>query len=438
MAAALCAAPGPASAAPDPEAGTEIERPLTLGEALRLAGENAYRVKAAFHDSVSAEYGLRAAKGAWFPSLSVGGNALGFHPQETLGFGLFQIEPAWNEVYATNLRLSYPIYTGGRRPNDIGRRRESLSGASSMLSAARLSNVYETRRAYIALLIAERMVGSAEASFDRISIIRTHVHNLFGAGMADSIDVLETELSLRGAERVLEQAQGDRRNASATLARLVGVPDNERIVPTEFISEPEPLRAEKPATPGDVARRPEIDTAAHRIASAAHQRAIVKANLLPAVNGMGGYALVKPDVGERGSDWQDLWFLGLTLSWDLNLGGKEFSESRQASEAVRSLEMTRRDLEDSLLLEAQIAWNNVGEAYRVYVIRRDERNIATRRFALAGERQRAGELSINRLLELEAELTQTEQQFEAARLACHAALTDYLYAVGSGDLREGL
>ncbi len=439
VAAAVFAARAP-RAAPAPEAAEPqaLERSLTLGEALRLARENAYGVKAAYHDSLSAEYGLRAAKGAWFPSLAVGGNVFGIRPLDELGLGLFQIEPAWSEIYATNLRLSYPIYTGGRRTNDIRRQRENLGGASSVLGAAKLENAYRSRRAYIALLIADRMVGSADASLKRILVIRTNVQNLFDAGMADSIDVLETELSLRSAERLLEEKRNDRLNASTTLVRLLDIPDDETIVPTEFIPEPEPFRIEKPAVADDIERRPELAAADHQIASAGYQQSIVKANLLPIVSGMGGYALFKPDLAERGGDWQDLWFLGLTLSWDLNLGGKEFSESKQALETIRSLEMKRKDLEDSLLLQAQIAWNNVEEAYRAYGIRRDERNIATRRFALAEDKQKAGELTVNRLLEIEAELTQSEQQFEAARLTYHAAVTDYLYAVGSGEIWEGL
>jgi outer membrane protein TolC len=438
VAAALFAARAPRAAAEPVSAQPQAaDRSLTLGEALRLAGENAYGVKAAYHDSLSAEYGLRAAKSARFPSLAVGGNAFGIRPLDELGISPLQIEPDWSEIYATNLRLSYPIYTGGRRTNDIRRQSENLGGASSLLGAARLENAYRSRRAYIALLIADRMVGSADASLKRISVIRTNVQNLFDAGMADSIDVLETELSLRGAERLVEEKRNDRRNASTTLVRLLDIPDNETIVPTEFIPEPEPFRIEKPAA-DDIARRPELAAAAHRIASAGYQRSIVKANLLPVVSGMGGYALVKPDFAERGGDWQDLWFLGLTLSWDLNLGGKEFSESNQALESVRSLEMKRKDLEDTLLLQAQIAWNNVEEAYLVYGIQKDERNIATRRYALAEDKQKAGEMTVNRLLEIEAELTQSEQQFEAARLSYYAAVTDYLYAVGSDQIWEGL
>jgi outer membrane protein TolC len=433
----LAVAAGPSRAA-------DNERHISLSDALELAARHAYGVKAAYHDSLSAERGLSAAKSAWYPTLGVTGNAFGFHPQDPLRIGPIQLPPEWNEIYATNLRLTYSLYTGGRRKNDIRRQRETLHAASAQLDAARLANAYQCRQAYIGLLIAERMVRSAEASYERVGIIGTNVENLFAVGMADSIDILETKLSLREVERLLEETRNQRRNASARLASLLGISGDETIIPTEAVPEPDPIGFKTTAGSGDttgaraVARRPELAALEHQIASARHQRSIVKAGFLPVVNGLGGYALTKPDIGVGESKWQDIWWMGLTLSWDLNLGGKQFSESGQALEAIRSLEMKRKDVEDSLALQARIARNNIDEAYSIFAISRDEFKIAERRFVLAEDKQKAGQVSVNSLLELEAELTQTEQQYEAARLKYFAAVTDYLYAVGSDAIREGL
>jgi outer membrane protein TolC len=420
-----------------PPAGAQSEAKISLAEALRLAEENAFQVKAAAHDSVSAQHGLRAAKDAWFPTFGVTGNAFGFHPQDPLGIGPLALPADWSEIYATNLRLNYPIYTGGRRSNDIGRQKETLGAASSQLSAERLANAYECRRTYIGLLIADRVAESANASLARVELIRAHVGNLHAAGMADSLDVLEAEISLSGAKRLVEEARGERQNASDALARLLGLPGGGVIAPTEFIPDPQPLTTEPPVV-FDIAGRPELSAASHEIESARYRKSMVSAGYLPVVNGMGGYALVKPNIGERESAWQDIWWLGLTLSWDLNLGGQEFSQSKQAAETVLSLEMRRKDLESALLLHARVAWNRIGETYNVYAIRREEYSLASRRFTLAVDVQKAGRMTVNRLLELEADLTQTQQQFEAARLQYHAAVTDYLYAVGSGAIREGL
>lgn len=411
---------------------------LTLHGALTLAGENAAQVKAAYHDSLAAEQGLRAAKTGWFPDVSVAGNAIGFRPQDALGIGLLQIDPAWHSVYVTNFSLRYPIFTGGRRTNDIRRNREDVDAASSNLDAARLANAYQCRQAYIGLLVADRMVGSAEASLRRVTAIRTNVQNLFAAGMADSVDVLDTEISMRQARRMLEQVRNERRNVSLKLARLLGIPAGREIVPTESIPIPQLGSDSRLTQPDTVPGRPELAALDHRISAAQYQRSIVKANYWPVVNGMGGYALVRPDLGQPDADWQNIWWVGLTLSWDLNLGGREFAKSTQALEQVKSLEMTKRDIEEVIVLQARIAWNNVQEAYALYEINRDEYSIAKRRYGLAEGMATAGQMTVNRLIELEADLTETEQEFEAARLRYFAAVTDYMYAIGSDALWEGM
>lgn len=419
-------------------AAAEGELELTLRDALTLAEENAFQVKAAFHDSVAAEQGLRAAKAGWFPNVNVASNAIGFHPQDALGLGFLQIEPEWHSIYVTNLSLRYPIFTGGRRMNDIRRNREDVGAAKSHLDAARLSNAYQCRQAYIGLLVADRMLRSAEASANRVAAIRNDVQNLFAVGMADSIDVLDTEVSTRQVRRLLEQARNDRRNASLTLARLLGLPADLTIVPTESIPTPQPDSDARLSGPDAPLERPELAALDHEIGAAEYQRSIVKGDFWPVINGMGGYAFVRPDIGQPGVDWKDIWWVGLTLSWELNLGGREFAQSTRALEQLKSLEMKRKDVEDSMILRARIAWNNVQEAYALYEINRDEYTISKRRFGLAEEMRNEGQMTVNRLVELEADLTGTEQQFEAARLRYFAAVTDYIYAIGSKALWEGM
>ena len=164
----------------------------------------------------------------------------------------------------------------------------------------------------------------------------------------------------------------------------------------------------------------------------------MRAALLPTVNGLGGYALARPDIGPGEAAWNDVWWLGLNLSWDFNLGGQQLAQSAEAMEAFRSLQMQRLHLADAIALQAKIARNDIEEAYTVYSIGKEELDIAGRRFELASEKQKVGRMTVNALLELEAELAQTEQQFEAARLQYFAAVTDYLYAVGSDALWGGL
>jgi outer membrane protein TolC len=418
-------------------ASTSAEVALSMREALSLAGENAFQVRAAEHDSTAAERGLRAAKTEWFPRIGVNGNALGFRPQDPLGFGFLQIPAEWSSVYVANFSLRYPIFTGGRRVNTIRRNREEVRAAASQLDAERLRNAYECRSAYLRLLVADRLVSAAEASVRRVESIEGDVRDRFAEGLADSVDVLETALSLSRTRRQLEKARTERRNASARLARVVGTPAGEPIVPTDGVPEPEdPSRSTMPAA--DVGGRPELRVLDGRVEALRHERSSVRGSYWPVINGLGGYAVVRPDLGQPGADWQQVWWAGITMSWGLNLGGQEAARSGEVLERIRSLEMMRNDLQTELVLQARVARNNIDEAYRLYELSRDEFRVAGDRYRLAEGKADAGALSVNRLVEIESEVSEAEQEFEAARLRYFLAVADYLYAIGSESLREAM
>lgn len=413
------------------------EVPLSLADALARSSEHAYAVQAASHDSLAAERGLRAAKAEWFPRVSLAANALGFDPKDPLGFGFLQIPADWNAIYVANLSLRYPLYTGGRRVHTIRRNREEVGAAAATLDAERLHNAYACRGAYLRLLVADRLVAAAEASLHRVEVIDRDTANRFAAGVADSVDLLETRISMRQVSRALERARNDRRNASARLARLVGTPAGEAIVPTERMPEPVALaRAGLPAP--EATARPELTALDRQVAALEQQRAIVKGGYWPTISTLGGYAMVRPDLGQPEVSWNSLWWVGLTFSWDLNLGGQEGAESGQALERIRSLQMTRADAAREFQLQALIARNNIDEAFELYRLSREEVDIAGQRYRLASDKADAGTLTVNRLVELEADLTAAQQELEAARLRYFLAVTDYLYALGSDELLEAM
>lgn len=439
VAAARALAGTPAEPPTGTPADTKAELRVTLEDALALSLDHADLVAAARHDSLAAAQALRGAKSAWWPTAALGANAIGLHPNDDLGVGPIQLAPAeWHSIYVASLSLRYPIFVGGRRINEIRRSRETVRAADANVDAARLLNAYQCRQAYIGLLLAQSQVRSAEASLKRVDIIRENVQNLFASGAADSVDLLETELSIRRSRRLVEEARNQRRNASATLARRLGTDPDRILVPTEAVPTPQPGDDARLAGPEPELHRPELTALDHQVEAARHQHAAAKASYWPAINGLGGFAVVRPDLGQPEVDWRDLWFVGLTLSWQLNIGGQEFAQTAGALEQMKSLEMQRKDAEATLALQSRVAWNNIQQAYTAYEISREELGISRRRFDLAKATAEVGRMSVNRLLEMETELTQTEQEFDATRLRYFSAVTDYLYAIGSPALWEGI
>jgi len=100
--------------------------------------------------------------------------------------------------------------------------------------------------------------------------------------------------------------------------------------------------------------------------------------------------------------------------------------------------MTRVDTAQDFQLQARIARNNIDEAFQLYRLSREEYDIAGHRYRLASEKAKAGAMTVNRLVELEADLTTAAEELEAARLRYYLAVTEYLYALGSDRLLEAM
>jgi outer membrane protein TolC len=278
---------------------------------------------------------------------------------------------------------------------------------------------------------------AASASLNRLTIINRDVQNLFENGVADSIDLLETELALEKGKQLLDQRRRDEANASAVLSRLIDLEENETINLMDTIIPPSQSKYQELLSRA-VIKRPELDKFDYMIGAAEHAMDAEKGAYVPTLSGFAGYSYGMPNRDWFNKTWNDYFTVGLTLHWQLNLGGKTARNVDAARMRTASIRANRGDLHKSLLTGRDMAANNLRFSYDAYRISSNEFNIATRRFHLARLRQEAGQISVNRLLEMEADLTATEQQLRAATVQYYLAENEYLYAIGSDQLYGGL
>ncbi|UCD93909.1 MAG: TolC family protein, partial [Candidatus Zixiibacteriota bacterium] len=112
-------------------------------------------------------------------------------------------------------------------------------------------------------------------------------------------------------------------------------------------------------------------------------------------------------------------------------GGRTHHGIQSAKQAAFSAQMSKMQLEESLTTAADIALQNINLAYETFVTSQKEYEIAKNKYRLGQNKQKEGYLTVNRLLEMEAELTATEQLYRASMISYQTALTEYLYAIGS-------
>ncbi|MBU0984873.1 MAG: TolC family protein, partial [candidate division Zixibacteria bacterium] len=120
------------------------------------------------------------------------------------------------------------------------------------------------------------------------------------------------------------------------------------------------------------------------------------------------------------------------------LGGRTKSRTASARLELEAAGHHRDEVEESLNEQAKLAYQDLELAHYRFLSSRDETRIASRNYELASAAFAEGALSSNRLVEIEAVLSQAEAALAAAIIDFHVAGSSYLYAMGSAQLSEGL
>lgn len=410
---------------------------VSLSEAIARSQEYQFGIKAARSDSLAGIKRYLQVRTLRFPTLSLDARTRFINKLQSISTPLFTKEMGSKDSYQADLMLSMPIYTGGRISGQIKRAHQAGLADASALQAKCLETAYRCRRAYLNIMAAGAVVEASQASLDRVRIVRDDVQHLYDNGLADSLDILEAEQALEAARRVLNDSRSGAANAAAALNMMMGLAADEVVTPTESAPEPSDESLIIIEAAPDL-KRPELQRLDYAANAMEQAVALARGDYFPVLSGFAGYSVGMPNQDMFEKSWNDYFSVGLSLTWQFNLGGAAHKGVQEAQAQATSARMQHNDLRDALMLQATTSANTVHQVFRSYQIARREYDIADHKYRLARQRQQAGRLSVNRLLEMEAQLTAAQQQLDVARIHFYLAESDYLYAIGSKRIFGGL
>ncbi|MEZ5360693.1 MAG: TolC family protein [Candidatus Zixiibacteriota bacterium] len=410
--------------------------PLTLETAIARALDTDAGLKAVGFERSSAEFRMKQAASNRYPVISLNAKARFIDELQSISTPLFSKEIGSKETYQFDATISMPVYTGGKIGSRIDMAGNQYRAVDMAWQAKRLEAAYRCRRAYFALLAAQAQREAVAASQKRIDVVTEDVTNLHAAGMADSLDVLETDLAREEIKLQIAAAETNRDNAAEALKKLIGEFDMhmQKLDTLFYPKAPHVAEADIAA----LMKRPELQQLAYLESAAQDAVSAIRAGYFPDISAFAGYSYGMPNQDMFDKSWNDYFSAGVLLSWSFNLGGQTRHTVGEAQAAVHRTVAERNDVEEALLLTARTALNKMQQAYNECEIVSREMHIAQRKYALAEEKRASGVLSVNRLLEIEAELTAVEKKSDAAIAAFYTAQAEFLFAIGSERLFGGV
>jgi len=412
-------------------------RELSLQQALDLAVKYSHRLKRARAEREISEGTLRSAKASRLPSLSV--QAVAFYNDATPSFDIelplnqsLSREVGSKENYQTNLRLSVPLFTGGKISGNVSAASASVDLYRALKDANLNQLLYQTHVEYLSLCRADRLLDAARASLKRATIIKNDIAALFAAGAADSVDLLEADLASVQADLKVKEAASFRRSAEIRVTILLNLPVQDNLVISDILPPPDTMEIKGTSVPMAELRAAEATVDLRRA-----QVRLTQSAYFPTISTYGGYSYGKPNLDFFNNKWNDYFTVGVSLTWSLNLGRKERYEVQRAEYSLLAAQRERDEISDRLQRERQLALENLRLAYLKHETNRYNYKITSDNYRLAAQKHHRGVLSSNRLLEIEASLSEAEAALAATIVDYYIARSAYYFSVGSEKLKEG-
>jgi outer membrane protein len=416
------------------------EVPLSLAEALERAKAHSARLAQLTALESAAAAGLRGARAQRWPVVDLEGSYTrnSAVPELTL---ISPGPPPVRETVFPNIPNNYrgrasvalPLYTGGRIAGHVDAARGQQEAARQDMAAGGADVRLETESAYWTLVTARESARVLRESIVSYDTHQKDAQNRFELGLAARNDLLAVQVERDRAELARLQAENQAEVASANLVRLVGLPPDTRVAPTEPLAAPPAVEeATESLVAAALQARPEVAALRSRLSAAEAQIKIERSARLPHLSAFGSYDYARPNsrILPLVDEWNGTWSVGAAVSMLAFDGGRTRAAVAEAQSHAEATRHQLRDLEERIRLE--VTSRRLDAATAGAALSVAERSLASARESVKVEtdRYREGVGLSSELLDAETRLLRAGLDLTDATTDVHVARAGLDRAVG--------
>lgn len=263
----------------------------------------------------------------------------------------------YDHTFDNTLRLSYPLYSGGKNENNIASAQLNLNSADLNLENTKQQVVFDTTSAYYDVLRNKSLVAVKENS---VNLLQKHLDQAvskFQIGVVPGSDILSSKVQLANAVQALVTSRNDYDNALATLSNLIGLPISDDLLIKDNMYYQKLALNLQECTDYAFKHRPDGISALYAVKKAEKDIAVIKANRLPQVNAQ----VSKVFNGEKpfNKDHNDNWAAGLSISWNVFDNNVTSAQVHENEATLRRLQSVYEQTREKIELDVLKAYNNL-------------------------------------------------------------------------------
>jgi len=331
---------------------------LSLEGAVQRALKTHERAKVAALDVEIAEANVESARSDFLPSLTLGAQAT--------------VAPDPDGRYVTGngtLTLHQPILNPSAIPR-LDSAKHTLKAQKLSSSEERRTLAFDTARAFLDALSAERVLDAAKARVKRAEADLEYSKARAGAELNSVNDVTRAKLALVSAARDVSQRERDLELARINLETLVGgsipgtlsSPEGLFADAERFTGDPSKLAARASVSRGDVLALQEQTLAARELAREPLFR------LVPTID-LTGILRVNPDPLPNDT-WHDE-SLALGLTWTIFDGGARYADRKTAVAKAKEAELQKSLAVRTMTSEVRSAFAGLESSRKSYALAKE-------------------------------------------------------------------
>src|SRR4030095_10028957 len=333
-------------------------RVLTLDERVAIALEGQRRVQERLASYAAARYRVNQAFAPLLPQLSAQVSASRSHNTVLSGSGggvpTLQ-DRQWGDTLAAQVLLSQLLFDFGKNLAETEGRRKLAEVEVENVELQRQLISATVKEAYTNTLFSQRLIRVQEQAQERSELNLRSAKGFFEVGTRPKSDVARAEVDVANARVDLIRARNAERVARAALNTAIASPVDTLTQVQDILFYQKIELDSKQLQAQALAQRPEYKQVRLRVAQTEAQRRRANRDFLPDVTGTGTYGGIRNDLNE-------VWEVGVALTWTLFDGGNMIAQVREKRALVESARAQVKVTELNIAQEVEQTYLVVNEA----------------------------------------------------------------------------
>jgi outer membrane protein TolC len=316
--------------------------------------------------------------------------------------------------------------------NNVKAARTSVQAQQQAIQNARDIIVLAVGGSYLQTIAAKARLASAKAQLETAAAQAKQTRQSFESGVATQIDVNRTQVQESVQRQRVATLENDLSRQKINLARLTGLPPNDRYDITDDVpySAPPALTVDD-AVKQSLSTRADLKAAETQVRAAELAKSAARAERLPTLSVLGDYGAIGP----RFSQTETTFTFGANLKIPIWQGGRAAADLQQADAVLDQRRAELEDLKGQIEAEIRNSWLDLEAAASQVELAKENQKLAQDTLRLTREKADLGVATALEVTQAEADVASSELDYITSLFAHNLAKLSIAREMGNADQR---